>query len=183
MDNRKVYSYPNTTSRAAYIWQALEKYLPSPDGSGTMIGTWSNSTAAMLAKRPVVYSAVGTHAMYTTPGLHPYVLPWGLLHDQTDRGTPLGPVTQRAVLHLGLQRENRSVFHSQSASTYGVVPLRWPLGRQILPIVRSSSIPFRRRVPLRQRTHRTQIQEPRQEESVSRREALATSGIGLVIRE
>lgn len=24
--------------------------------------------------------------MYATAGLHPYVLPWGLLHDQTDRG-------------------------------------------------------------------------------------------------
>lgn len=24
--------------------------------------------------------------MYATPGIHPYVLPWGLLHDQTDRG-------------------------------------------------------------------------------------------------
>lgn len=71
---------------AAYTWQALEKYLPNPDGSGTMIGTWSNSSAARLAQRPVVYSAVGTHANYPTPGLHPYVLPWGLLHDQTDRG-------------------------------------------------------------------------------------------------
>ncbi|KAI4129801.1 MAG: hypothetical protein LQ338_002052 [Usnochroma carphineum] len=39
-----------------------------------------------IGKRPVVYSAVGTHAMYATPGLHPYVLPLGLLHDQTDRG-------------------------------------------------------------------------------------------------
>ncbi|KAL8930450.1 MAG: hypothetical protein Q9208_000634 [Pyrenodesmia sp. 3 TL-2023] len=39
-----------------------------------------------IGKRPVVYSAVGTHAMYATPGRHPYVLPLGLLHDQTDRG-------------------------------------------------------------------------------------------------
>ena len=39
-----------------------------------------------IGKRPVVYSAEGSHAMYSTPGLHPYVLPLGLLHDQTDRG-------------------------------------------------------------------------------------------------
>jgi len=39
-----------------------------------------------LGKRPVVYSATGTHAMYATPGVHAYVLPFGLLHDQTDRG-------------------------------------------------------------------------------------------------
>ena len=39
-----------------------------------------------IGKRPVIYSGVGTHAMYATPGVHPYVLPWGLLHDETDRG-------------------------------------------------------------------------------------------------
>ena len=70
----------------AYTWHAIEKYLPNPDGSGTMIGTWSNETAAKLAMRPVVYSADGSHAMYPTPGIHPYVLPWGLLHDESDRG-------------------------------------------------------------------------------------------------
>ncbi len=36
--------------------------------------------------KPVVYSATGTHAMYATPGSHPYVLPLGILHDETDRG-------------------------------------------------------------------------------------------------
>ncbi|KAK6000766.1 hypothetical protein QM012_003491 [Aureobasidium pullulans] len=48
----------------AYAYHAVEKY----------------------GKRPVIYSATGTHAIYATPGLHPYVLPWGLLHDQTDKG-------------------------------------------------------------------------------------------------
>ncbi len=71
---------------SAYKFHALEKYTVNPDGSGTMIGTWSNHTAAKIAKRPVVYAAVGTHAMYPTPGLHPYILPYGILHDQTDRG-------------------------------------------------------------------------------------------------
>ncbi|CZT14620.1 related to VPS62 Vacuolar Protein Sorting [Ramularia collo-cygni] len=70
----------------AYTWSAVEKYLPAGDASGTMIGSWSNSTAAKEAKRPVVYSALGSHAMYGTPGLHPYILPAGLLHDETDRG-------------------------------------------------------------------------------------------------
>ncbi|KAK5687722.1 Vacuolar protein sorting-associated protein 62 [Elasticomyces elasticus] len=70
----------------AYAWHAVEKYLPNPDGSDTMLGTFSNDTIEAVAKRPVVYSAFGSHAMYATPGLHPYVLPWGLLHDQTDRG-------------------------------------------------------------------------------------------------
>ena len=39
-----------------------------------------------IGPRPVVYSAVGTHANYATPGLHPYILPLGLLHDETDKG-------------------------------------------------------------------------------------------------
>ncbi|OJD10550.1 hypothetical protein AJ78_08470 [Emergomyces pasteurianus Ep9510] len=39
-----------------------------------------------IGKRPVIYSARGTHAMYPTPGTHAYVLPWGLLKDKTDRG-------------------------------------------------------------------------------------------------
>ena len=39
-----------------------------------------------IGQRPVVYSAVGTHANYATTGLHPYILPLGLLHDETDKG-------------------------------------------------------------------------------------------------
>jgi hypothetical protein len=45
-----------------------------------------------MGKRPVIYSATGTHAMYATPGIHAYILPWGLLHDQTDRGPLWDPV-------------------------------------------------------------------------------------------
>lgn len=47
---------------------------------------YSYQAVEKIGRRPVIYSAVGTHAMYATPGLHPYVLPWGILHDQTDRG-------------------------------------------------------------------------------------------------
>ncbi|KAF2850235.1 hypothetical protein T440DRAFT_109289 [Plenodomus tracheiphilus IPT5] len=54
----------------AYTWDAVEK-------SG---------------KRPIGFSATGTHAMYATPGLHPYVLPGGILHDVTDRGPLWDPV-------------------------------------------------------------------------------------------
>lgn len=47
---------------------------------------YSYRAVEKVGKRPVVYSAVGTHAMYATPGTHSYILPWGLLHDQTDQG-------------------------------------------------------------------------------------------------
>ncbi|KAI1501477.1 hypothetical protein F5X99DRAFT_200760 [Biscogniauxia marginata] len=53
----------------AYAWRAVEKR-----GNATQI------------QRPVIYSAVGSHAMYATPGNHPYVLPFGMLKDVTDRG-------------------------------------------------------------------------------------------------
>jgi hypothetical protein len=54
----------------AYLWKALEKR-PQKNGK---------------PPRPVIYSAVGSHAMYATPGMHPYVLPFKLLKDITDRG-------------------------------------------------------------------------------------------------
>ncbi|KAI9820426.1 MAG: Vacuolar protein sorting-associated protein 62 [Thelocarpon impressellum] len=37
-------------------------------------------------QRPIVYSAVGSHAMYATAGVHSYILPLGLLADTTDAG-------------------------------------------------------------------------------------------------
>ena len=48
-----------------------------------------------IGRRPVVYSAVGTHAMYARPGVHPYILPLGLLHDQTDRGPLWDPLLNK----------------------------------------------------------------------------------------
>ncbi|KLU92713.1 hypothetical protein MAPG_11700, partial [Magnaporthiopsis poae ATCC 64411] len=62
----------------AYAWRALEKAATaegSKDGGGGGGGY-----------RPVIYSAVGSHAMYATPGDHPYVLPFGMLKDVTDKG-------------------------------------------------------------------------------------------------
>lgn len=53
---------------------------------------YSYKAVEKIGKRPVIYSAVGSHAMYATPGLHPYILPWGLLHDETDRGPLWDPV-------------------------------------------------------------------------------------------
>ena len=54
----------------AYTWHALEKRAQK-DGKPA---------------RPVIYSAVGSHAMYASPGMHPYVLPFKLLKDITDKG-------------------------------------------------------------------------------------------------
>lgn len=53
---------------------------------------YSYDAVEKIGKRPVIYSARGTHAMYSTPGLQPYILPWGILHDITDRGPLWDPV-------------------------------------------------------------------------------------------
>lgn len=54
----------------AYAWNALEK----------------RAQKGGKPARPVIYSAVGSHAMYASVGMHPYVLPFKLLKDITDKG-------------------------------------------------------------------------------------------------
>ncbi|KAF1356797.1 hypothetical protein BDV97DRAFT_17899 [Delphinella strobiligena] len=53
---------------------------------------YSYKAVEKIGSRPVIYSAVGSHAMYATSGIHPYVLPWGLLHDETDKGPLWDPL-------------------------------------------------------------------------------------------
>ncbi|PGH12517.1 hypothetical protein AJ80_06678 [Polytolypa hystricis UAMH7299] len=58
---------------------------------------YSYKAVEKIGKRPVIYSATGTHAMYATPGTHSYILPWGLLHDRTDRGPLWDPALNSHV--------------------------------------------------------------------------------------
>ena len=53
---------------------------------------YSYEAVEKIGRRPVIYAAKGSHAMYATPGIHSYILPWGLLHDQTDRGPLWDPL-------------------------------------------------------------------------------------------
>ncbi|KAI1816303.1 vacuolar sorting-associated protein [Poronia punctata] len=66
----------------AYAWQAVEKKR-NREGDGNGDG---NGDGLRNETRPVLYSAVGSHAMYAMQGDHPYVLPFKMLKDQTDRG-------------------------------------------------------------------------------------------------
>ena len=61
----------------AHAWEAVEK----------------------RGNRPVVYSAVGSHAMYPLPGLHPYVLPFRMLRDVTDKGPIWDPALNNYAYH------------------------------------------------------------------------------------
>ncbi|KAH7026419.1 uncharacterized protein B0I36DRAFT_330632 [Microdochium trichocladiopsis] len=88
----------------AYAWAAVEKKYEahgrsnathSHERSGVEGDESSPSSLVPMVQsgakfrgpaRPVIYSAVGSHAMYATPGDHPYVLPFKMLRDVTDRG-------------------------------------------------------------------------------------------------
>lgn len=65
----------------AYAWTALEKKRMN----ATRVST-DGEPIVEVVERPVIYSAVGSHAMYAFPGPHPYVLPFKMLKDDTDRG-------------------------------------------------------------------------------------------------
>jgi len=62
--------------------------------------------------RPVLYSAVGSHAMYAMPGTHPYVLPFGLLADVTDKGPLWDPALNYLAYHY-----NTSITHNVDAKS------------------------------------------------------------------
>ncbi len=66
---------------------------------------YSYEAVEKIGKRPVIYSATGTHAMYATPGLHPYVLPYGILHDETDRGPLWDPALNSHMYTYSLHNE------------------------------------------------------------------------------
>jgi hypothetical protein len=57
-------------------------------------------------KRPVIFSAVGSHAMYALPGKHPYVLPFGMLADETDRGPLWDPAKNTYAYHYDYQADD-----------------------------------------------------------------------------
>jgi hypothetical protein len=68
----------------AYAWQAVEK----------------------RGDRPVIYSAVGSHAMYALPGVHPYILPFKLLKDVTDKGPLWDPALNKYAYHYDYTLED-----------------------------------------------------------------------------
>jgi hypothetical protein len=79
---------------------------------------YSYAAVEKIGKRPVIYSAYGTHAMYATPGTHPYILPWGILHDMTDRGPLWDPTLNSHAYTYDYKTDNlRSSNLTPSAPT------------------------------------------------------------------
>ena len=67
----------------AYAWEAVEQ----------------------RGERPIIYSAVGSHAMYALPGTHPYILPFGILKDVTDKGPLWDPALNNYAYHYDYTSE------------------------------------------------------------------------------
>ncbi|KAJ5142114.1 hypothetical protein N7526_003109 [Penicillium atrosanguineum] len=71
-----------------------------------------------IGKRPVIYSAEGSHAMYATAGVHEYVLPWGLLHDVTDKGPLWDPMLNSHAYTYDFHNDTlRASTHSPTSPT------------------------------------------------------------------
>lgn len=68
----------------AYAWNAVEK----------------------RGDRPVLYSAVGSHAMYALPGEHAYILPFRMLKDVTDKGPLWDPALNNYAYHYDYTAEH-----------------------------------------------------------------------------
>lgn len=101
----------------SYRWSAMEKYVEQvvvEDGGHHITSAESRTgekehTNGFLdgkkdppppeGKRPVIYSGRGTHAMYATPGIQAYILPFTILHDTTSRGPLWDPALNMISYH------------------------------------------------------------------------------------
>ncbi|CAI4215103.1 unnamed protein product [Parascedosporium putredinis] len=78
----------------AYAWSAVEK----------------------IGHRPVIYSAVGSHAMYPLPGVQAYILPFKLLKDVTDRGPIWDPAKNIYAYHYDYRLDDPEDPEAQAQS-------------------------------------------------------------------
>jgi hypothetical protein len=86
--------------------------------------------------RPVLYSAFGSHAMYAMPGKHPYILPFGLLADITDKGPLWDPALNYYAYHF-----NTTPTHDQDARSLLKSTTNLPLAQRREALQPASSNP------------------------------------------
>ena len=103
---------------SAYSFQALEKI-----DSRVSLRTFELDHVRLeklMREQPVVYSAIGTHAMYASAGPHPYALPLGLLRDHTSRGALWDP-----ALNLHSYTYNHKTDNLVASSLNADAPTAW----------------------------------------------------------
>ncbi|KAK2603684.1 Vacuolar protein sorting-associated protein 62 [Conoideocrella luteorostrata] len=91
----------------AYAWDAVEK----------------------RGKRPVIYSAVGSHAMYATPGDHPYVLPFKMLKDVSDKGPLWDPALNNYAYHYNYKLEKHTELDEEAVDAQNRPPSLVPAAK------------------------------------------------------
>lgn len=99
----------------AYSYDAVEKIGKRVSFQGSL-----PRCNILTCRQPVIYSASGSHAMYATPGKHTYVLPFGLLHDTTDRGPLWDPALNT---HAYTYDYKSDALRSSTTSPYS--PTSW----------------------------------------------------------
>ncbi|KAG5970385.1 hypothetical protein E4U55_001703 [Claviceps digitariae] len=95
----------------AYAWDAVEK----------------------RGIRPVIYSAVGSHAMYATPGEHPYVLPFKMLKDVSDKGPLWDPALNNYAYHYNYKLENNTQLDEEADAADAITGAAAPAGGAAAP--------------------------------------------------
>ena len=100
----------------AYTYNAVEKIGKRVSSCFLLF----DSDVLLTQPQPVVYSATGTHAMYATPGSHPYILPLGILHDETDRGPLWDPALNS---HMYTYNHLNDVLHPSNITPSA--PTEW----------------------------------------------------------
>lgn len=86
---------------------------------------YAYSAVEKIGKRPVIYAGAGTHALYAMPGVHPYVLPFGLLYDVTDKGSLWDPLHNFASYHYDYLADETSKDSLQPSSLNPSSPTNW----------------------------------------------------------
>ncbi|OAA65893.1 vacuolar sorting-associated protein [Niveomyces insectorum RCEF 264] len=117
----------------AYAWNAVEKFYPKSKGG--------DEAAPRPPARPVIYSAVGSHAMYALPGMHPYVLPFKMLRDETDKGPLWDPAKNHLAYHYDYVADQEWPSRCGGGRKYGKTENEHDDGTVPVPVPHTSLVP------------------------------------------
>ncbi|KAJ5567165.1 hypothetical protein N7535_006471 [Penicillium sp. DV-2018c] len=103
---------------------------------------YSYKAVEKIGHRPVIYSAEGSHAMYATAGVHEYLLPWGLLHDVTDRGPLWDPALNSQAYVYDFDNQDLRASTSNPSAPTEWFHFRGHWGDKFYPLVDSRQYRF-----------------------------------------
>lgn len=113
----------------AYAWEAMERRNMTFRG------------VPNAAERPIIYSATGSHAMYATPGDHPYILPFKMLKDVTDKGPLWDPTLNNYAYYYDYKSDDDYSPDSLLPAEPPVSVLSADLPESLTPVASNPSAP------------------------------------------